>query len=115
MQKNDESLCAIANSCYKLEFLNISNCTEFSKISICNIICSCLRFQQLDLDFCQITDITIEEITSSCFNLKYLNLKGYYKISKKAIDKLNSNIYIEDFMKTLMPPDLIEVVRNYLI
>ena len=39
--KNDIDLTAIANSCYKLEYLNISNHTEFSEISICNVICSC--------------------------------------------------------------------------
>ncbi len=34
--KNNIGLIAIANSCYKLEFLNISNYIEFSEISICN-------------------------------------------------------------------------------
>src|SRR5204862_3711463 len=90
--KNDIGLTAIANSCYKLECLNISKHTEFSEISICNIIRSCPRLQHLDLTFCKITDITIEEIARSCFNLKYLNLRRCYKISKKAIDKLNQYI-----------------------
>ncbi|CAI2190572.1 15499_t:CDS:2, partial [Funneliformis geosporum] len=58
-------ITAIADSCYKLECLNISNRKEFSEISICNIIHSCLRFQQLDLSYCEITDITIEEIAKS--------------------------------------------------
>ena len=56
----------------------------------------------------------IEEIVSSCLNLKYLDLKGCYKISKEAVDKLNPNIHVENFVKTLTPPDLIRVVRNYL-
>src|SRR6266540_3035326 len=43
--KNDIDLIAIANLCYKLECLNISKHTEFSEISICNIIRSCLRLQ----------------------------------------------------------------------
>src|SRR5204862_8295823 len=64
--------------------------------------------------FCKITDITIEEIARSCINLKYLNLRGCYKISKKAVDKLNPDIHIEDFVETLTPPDLIGVVRNHL-
>src|SRR6266498_1908845 len=50
--KNDIGLTAIANSCYKLECLNISKHTEFSEISICNVICSCPRLQHLDLSFC---------------------------------------------------------------
>jgi len=41
--KNDIGLTAIANSCHKLECLNISKHTEFSEISICNIIRSCPR------------------------------------------------------------------------
>ena len=84
--KNDIDLTAIANSCLKLEYLNISNRTEFSEKSICNVICSCPRLQHLDLSFCEISDITIEEIARSCSNLKYLNLKGYYSISKKSVD-----------------------------
>src|SRR6266542_3290007 len=41
--KNDIGLTAITNSCHKLECLNISKYTEFSEISICNIIHSCSR------------------------------------------------------------------------
>ncbi|PKK58181.1 hypothetical protein RhiirC2_796721 [Rhizophagus irregularis] len=112
--KNDIGLTAIANSCYKLECLNISKYTEFSEISICNIIRSCPRLQQLDLSFCKITDITIEEIARSCLNLKFPNLRWYYNISKKAVNQLNPDIHIEDFVETLMPPDFIGVVRNHL-
>ncbi|CAI2200339.1 12779_t:CDS:2, partial [Funneliformis geosporum] len=49
--KNDKVLTAIADSCHKLECLNISNHTEFSEISICNIIRSCPRLQRLDLSY----------------------------------------------------------------
>ena len=112
--KNDIGLCAIANSCHKLEYLNISHRAEFTETSICNVICSCPRLQHLDLSFCKITNITIEEIARSCFNLKYLDLEGCYKISKKAVDKLNPNIHVENFVKTSTPPDLIRVVRNHL-
>ncbi|PKY63443.1 hypothetical protein RhiirA4_492384, partial [Rhizophagus irregularis] len=49
--ENDIGLSAIANSCHRLEYLNISNRTEFSEISICNIIRSCPRLQQLDLSY----------------------------------------------------------------
>ncbi|RGB30774.1 hypothetical protein C1646_764921 [Rhizophagus diaphanus] len=113
--KNDKGLCAIAQSCHKLEYLNISNRIEFSEISICNVICSCPKLQQLDLSYCGITDKTIKEIARSCHILKYLNLSGCYKISKGAVNKLNPNIYIENFEETLSPPDLIGAVKNHLI
>ncbi|GBB91684.1 hypothetical protein RclHR1_19040007 [Rhizophagus clarus] len=113
--ESDIGLSAIANSCHKLEYLNILGHTGFSEIIICNVICSCPRLQQLDLSYCEITDITIEEITRSCPNLKYLNLRGCYKISKEAVNKLNPNIHIENFKETLLPPDLIGAVRNHLI
>ena len=58
--------------------------------------------------------MTIEDIVSSCLNLKYLDLKGCYKISKEAVDKLNQNIHVENFVETLTPPDLIKVIRNHL-
>ncbi|UZO08004.1 uncharacterized protein OCT59_028272 [Rhizophagus irregularis] len=113
--ESDIGLSAIANSCHKLEYLNISGHTGFSEIIICNVICSCPRLQQLDLSYCEITDITIEEIARSCPNLKYLNLGGCYKISKEAVNKLNPNVHIENFEETLSPPDLIRAVRNHLI
>jgi hypothetical protein len=115
--KNDIGLTAIAELCHKLEYLNISNHTEFSEQSICNIIRSSPRLQHLYLGFCEITDITIKEIARSCLNIKYLNLEGCIYISKEAVDQLvslNPNIHVENFMETLTPPDLIGLVRNHL-
>src|ERR1044072_6356186 len=113
--KNDIDLTAIANACLKLEYLNISNRTEFSEISICNVIRSCPRLQHLDLSFSEISNITTEEIARSCPNLKYLNLRGCYKISKESVDQLNPNIHVENFVETLAPSGFIGLVRNYLI
>jgi hypothetical protein len=96
-----EGLYAIARSCHKLEYLNISHRTDICELSICNVIRSCPRLQQLDLSFCKITNITIEEIARSYLNLKYLDLKGCNKINKKAIDQLVSlkpNIHVKNFV-----------------
>src|SRR3990170_1056508 len=96
----DLDLWKIAQSCHKLEYLNISYRTEFLEPLICNIIRSCPKLQHLSLRFCQITDITIKEIAGSCLNLKYLNLEGCNNISKEAVDQLvslNPNIHIENF------------------
>ena len=86
--KNDISLTVIANSCHKLKYLNISNHIKFSKISICNVIYSCPRLQHLNFSFCKITNIIIKEIARLCLNLKYLDLKECYNISKKAINRI---------------------------
>ena len=100
-------------SCHKLEYLNISYRTEFTEISICNIIHSCPDLQHLNLTFCEITDITIKEIAKSCLNLKYLDLKECYNVSKVAVARLNSDIHIKNF-NDLKNPSLITAFSDYL-
>jgi hypothetical protein len=56
--------------------------------------------------------VIIGEIACSCLNLKYLDLEGCYKISKEAVDQLNQNIHVKNFVT---PPDFIEIVSNHLI
>ena len=112
-----KGLYAIAWSYHKLEYLNISHRTDICEQSICNVICSCPRFQQLDLSYCRITDTIIEEIVGSCLNLKYLNLEGCNNISKEAVDQLvslNQNIHVENFVPIQVPSlDVIhELVRR---
>ncbi len=107
-----EGLYAIARSCHKLEYLNISHRTDICGQSICNVIRSCPRLQQLDLSYCKFTDVTIKEIASSCLNLKYLNLEGCYKISKLV--SLNPNIHVDNFANSITHLDLIRMVRNHL-
>src|SRR5207247_10570671 len=102
-----------------LEYLNISNHIEYSETSICNVIRSCPRLQQLDLSFYQITDITIKEIVGSCLNLKYLNLEGCNNISKEAVDQLvslNQNIHVENFVPIRLPSlDVIHKLVRHLV
>jgi Leucine-rich repeat (LRR) protein len=93
----DEVTEALAHSCHKLEYLDLSCCSFVSKPSICNVICSCTKLQHLNLTHCKITSTTIKEIARLCLNLKFLDLEGCENISKKAIDRLNPNIYIENF------------------
>ena len=38
-------------------------------------------------------------------------MEGCYNISKEAVDQLNPNIHVENFVT---PPDLFEMVRNHL-
>ncbi|PKK60253.1 hypothetical protein RhiirC2_793596 [Rhizophagus irregularis] len=103
-------LWRIAKSCHKLEYLNIAYRTEITKHSIYSIIRFCLKFQHLSLSFCKITDITIKEIAGSCLNLKYLDLEGCYNISKEAIDQLNPNTYVENFLWDLIRAEIERVV-----
>ncbi|PKK57335.1 hypothetical protein RhiirC2_858255, partial [Rhizophagus irregularis] len=91
----DEVTEALAHTCYKLEYLDLSSCTFISELSICNVICSCPKIQHLSLGNCNITSKTIKEIAHSCLSLKSLDLEGCENISKKAMDQLNPNIHIE--------------------
>ncbi|CAI2189889.1 5881_t:CDS:2 [Funneliformis geosporum] len=114
---SDIDISAITTSCHKLEYLDISHRMEFTETSICNIIHSCPRLQHLNLSFCNITNITIEEIASLCPNLKYLDLKGCENISKEAVDQLvslNPNVHFENFQDTITPPDFISAFSDYL-
>ena len=97
----DKGLTAIARSCHKLEYLNISYRTEIIGISICDIIHSCPRLQHLEFSYCEVTNEIIKEIASSCLNLKYLKLEGCDNVSKEAIDQLvllKPNIHVENFV-----------------
>ena len=76
-----EGLYAIARSCHKLEYLNISHRTDICGQSICNVIRSCPRLQQLDLSYCKFTNVTIKEIASSYLNLNILIWKGVIKLA----------------------------------
>jgi hypothetical protein len=74
-----------------------SSCSFVSELSICNVICSCTKLQHLNLTHCNITSTIIKEIARLCLNLKFLDLEGCENISKKAINRLNPNIHIENF------------------
>ena len=110
----DKGLCAIARSCLKLEYLNISYRTEITWISICDIIHSCPRLQHLEFSYCKFTNEIIKEIASSCLNLKYLKLEGC-DVSKEALVSLNPNFHVENFMCTITPPSLCEYPEMYVV
>ncbi|CAG8846821.1 6896_t:CDS:2, partial [Gigaspora margarita] len=68
----NKGLYAIINSCYKLEYLNISHCKEFSEIVIWNVIHSCPKLQEFDIRECKISYTTIKEI-ELYLKIKYIN------------------------------------------
>jgi hypothetical protein len=68
----DKGLYAIADSCYKLEYLNIFSRKEFSEIAIWNVIHSCLRIQEFVIYECKISNRTIKEI-ELYLKIKYIN------------------------------------------
>ena len=106
---DDGGLWRIAQSCHKLEYLNIAYRTEITEQSICAIIRSCPKLQHFDPSYCEVTNVVIEEIIQSCLNLKYLNLNGYRNISKEAVDQLISlkpNIHVENFVNSITPASL---------
>ncbi|RGB39843.1 hypothetical protein C1646_753968 [Rhizophagus diaphanus] len=82
----DKGLCAIARSCHKLEYLNISYHRDIFGISICEIIHSCPRLQHLKFSYCEVTFEIIKEIAGLCLNLKYLKVEGCDIVIKEVID-----------------------------
>ncbi|CAI2197193.1 19705_t:CDS:2, partial [Funneliformis geosporum] len=83
-ENSDKGLYVITNSYHELEYLNISNHTEFSEISICNIICSNPRYDKISKE-------AIDKLIS-----------------------LNPNICIKYLAKTLIHPKFINTFRDYL-
>ncbi|PKC53434.1 hypothetical protein RhiirA1_479304 [Rhizophagus irregularis] len=69
-----------------------------------------------------ITDKGLFALANACRKLEYLNISYHieitrtsiskcYNISKEAVDQLNRNIHVENFV---MPPDFIGIVSNHL-
>ncbi|GBC09712.1 hypothetical protein RclHR1_09060009 [Rhizophagus clarus] len=83
----DDGLSIVVLRCRKLEYLNISHRTA-------------------------ITDITINAIARSCLNLKYIDLKGCYNISKEAICQLIPNVHVENIVG--VSPHYISLMDKYL-
>jgi Leucine-rich repeat (LRR) protein len=69
----DTIIGALAHTCHKLEYLDICACTFATETSIRNAIRSCPNLQYLNLSYCKITNVTIEEIAR---HLKFLVLEG---------------------------------------
>ncbi|CAI2188656.1 4271_t:CDS:1 [Funneliformis geosporum] len=99
-----------------VEYLDFGRCVYVAETSICNTIHSCLNLQYLNLNFCEITDVIIKEISCLCLYLKHLNLEGCVNITKEAIDQLisfNPNIYVENFMNSMdMRAELDQEIRG---
>ncbi|GES73965.1 hypothetical protein GLOIN_2v1476726 [Rhizophagus clarus] len=83
----DDGLSIVVLRYRKLEYLNISHRTA-------------------------ITDITINAIARSCLNLKYIDLKGCYNISKEAICQLIPNVHVENIVG--VSPHYISLMDKYL-
>ena len=73
--------------------------TEITDNSLSIVVLRCRKLEYLNISYqIAITDITINAIANSYFNLKYLDLKGYYNISKEAVCQLISNVYVENIV-----------------
>jgi len=90
----DSSICNIANSCPKLEHLNIG-ASDASDTTICNIVRSCKNLRYLDIRCCRlVTDIVIDEIAQHCSSLECFGIQ-LTNVSKDALSKLNPKIKIK--------------------
>ena len=100
----DSSICKIANSCPKLEHLDIGAC-DASDASICNITHSCKNLKYLNIRCCRlVTNIAIHEIAQHCSNLEFLSIVGT-NITKDALSKLNPKIKIKRDSTLEMDPE----------
>jgi len=90
----DSSICNIANSCPKLEHLDIG-AYDASDTTICNIVRSCKNLRYLDIRCCRlVTDIVIDEIAQHYSSLECLGIQ-LTNVSKDALSKLNPKIKIK--------------------
>ena len=111
----DSSICNIANSCLKLEHLDIG-ASDASDITICNIVRSCKNLKYLDIRCCRlVTDIVTNEIAQHCSNLEFLSIVGT-NISKDALIKLNPKIKIkQDSTLDMEPEEELNDLRTSLV
>ena len=75
------------------EYLDISGCTFIPESTINKTHQFCPKLLHLELGVCDISNATIREISRSCPNLKYPELEDCKNVSKKAIKKLDQNIF----------------------
>jgi len=123
---SDKTLKRIAKSYPNLKYLNlqkdeevgysqnqISRNTEITDDGLSIVILRCHKLEYLNISYrTVITDITINAIASSYLNLKYLDLKGCYNISKEAIYQLIPNVHVENIVG--VSPHYISVMDKYL-
>ncbi|CAG8741746.1 26688_t:CDS:2, partial [Racocetra persica] len=91
----DEVTEALAHTCYKLEYLDLSCCSFVSESSICNVIHSCPKLQHFNLSFCEISNITIKEIAHSC--LKNFDEDYYCSDSEFSSSETESKSKLSNF------------------
>jgi hypothetical protein len=83
----DTSIRAIARSCHKLKFLNIS-CLHITDECISTLVELCRNLEGLNLEGCDISDTSIYAIANSCHNIRNLCIDDCWRVTKVAINTL---------------------------
>ncbi|CAG8773232.1 10427_t:CDS:10, partial [Dentiscutata erythropus] len=121
----DRSLIKIADSYQALQEFHFACAHSISERFISHILNSCPNLRRFSIPgSCRRKnrcDILVEKLLTvekhlnveKHLSVEYLDF-GCYKISKRAVNKLNPITHIENFEETLTTPDLIGVVRNHL-
>nr|CAG8675761.1 3719_t:CDS:2 [Entrophospora candida] len=100
----DSSICNIANSCPKLEHLDIGVC-DASDASICNIAHSCKNLKYLNIRCCcLVTNIAIHEIAQHCSNLEFLSIDLWstYANLEDIVQYCEDKIKDEHYQKSIV-------------
>jgi len=92
---DDSSIYVLSEYCKELEYLNLNGCINITDNSICPIIRNC-KIKSLHLAYCKlITNETIDYLSKFCKNLTELNL-SYCNINSIYINNLVINCnYLE--------------------
>ncbi|CAG8785528.1 9344_t:CDS:2, partial [Gigaspora margarita] len=105
-------LYTIANSCHKLEYLNISNRKRFSEIVIWNIIHSCPKLQEFDIYECKNSYTIIKKI-GLYLKIKYINpdiASRYLKRIGQGIQLINT---LKEIVRDILPVHILKEIAQF--
>ncbi|RHZ44029.1 hypothetical protein Glove_772g12 [Diversispora epigaea] len=109
---SDRGLCEIAQTCNKLEYLNISYCRSITDKSLITIAESCRNLQEFYFSEAYwITDKSISHILNSCTNLRSLDIV-FSRGEIKDTDISSPNLKYFDISDNDIGDEVVEAVAN---
>lgn len=84
-QLRDEDLSMIMKACYRLTYLNVSDCSQLTNKGFFDIARNLPQLITLDISYSQISDGLLLEILTQCRRLEYLNISHCKNLTEKGI------------------------------